>query len=154
MERIRRKCAMLGLLDRAAKLTTSPKAKKTEKGAGRQGLLALWWKSSKFNAAWPNKISTCRRSSGSNFASAFTSVNADAKFDPLDLRHEFRIGIHVGDIIIEDRRRHAYMAFHHPAQRGGQSLKGGGEAWSRGSFGRCRRVRCCRAVDTGGRAAA
>src|SRR5258707_8225597 len=40
-------------------------------------------------------------------------------------RIEFRIGIHVGDIIIEDRRRHAYMAFHHPAQRGGQSLKGG-----------------------------
>ena len=28
----------------------------------------------KFNAAWPNKISTCRRTSGSNSASAFTSV--------------------------------------------------------------------------------
>ncbi len=72
---------MLGLLDRAAKLTTSPKAKKTEKGAGRQGLLALWWKPSKFNAAWPNKISTCRRSSGSNFASAFTSVILSSKTD-------------------------------------------------------------------------
>src|SRR5258705_11517182 len=28
----------------------------------------------KFNAAWPNKISTCRRTGGSSSASAFTSV--------------------------------------------------------------------------------
>ena len=34
---------------------------------------------SKFSAAWPNKISTCRRTSGSNFASAFTSVILSSK---------------------------------------------------------------------------
>src|SRR6266481_8940771 len=38
---------------------------------------------SKSNAAWTNKISTCRRSSGSNFASAFTSVTSIIEDDDI-----------------------------------------------------------------------